>query len=147
MSARPAMGTSKRRRLKRELLARDGTFCFYCARPLLDDITFEHLVPRRHGGPDTTANLVLTHRDCNLQMGGRPAAEKIRLHVARRAPISAEDREIAIAMPKPRLSCRDMVEGDLWRPVVARYVEAPSGDWFSKVMAIIAFIFYAGRRA
>lgn len=63
------------------LMARDGTDCMLCGRPLdrsiKDDrhpmcITFDHITPRSKGGADTLANQRLAHRECNELRGNDP---------------------------------------------------------------------------
>jgi 5-methylcytosine-specific restriction endonuclease McrA len=64
-----------------QLMARDGLNCTICGealdRHLRDErhpryITFDHKVPRAHGGNDSLANLRLAHRHCNGQRGTDP---------------------------------------------------------------------------
>jgi len=61
------------------LLRRDGQDCFYCASPLGDDMTVEHILSKIHGGSDNEANLCLTHVACNRDAGCLPVAEKIKM--------------------------------------------------------------------
>lgn len=61
------------------LLARDGEDCFFCLKPLGDDITIEHLVAVAHGGPNHICNKFLAHRLCNSDAGHLSAPEKIRI--------------------------------------------------------------------
>jgi 5-methylcytosine-specific restriction endonuclease McrA len=61
------------------LIGRDGSDCFFCARPLDDDITVEHLVSVAHGGPNHLSNLFLAHQACNASAGHLSAPEKIRM--------------------------------------------------------------------
>jgi|ERR1700733_3970001 len=37
-----------------------------------DAPTFEHVIPRSKGGPDTISNLVIAHTRCNVRRGDRP---------------------------------------------------------------------------
>jgi 5-methylcytosine-specific restriction endonuclease McrA len=64
---------------KRQLLLRDGENCFYCNKPLGEDMTLEHLVPRTAKGPHHMANLVLAHEACNREATTLSVAEKVRL--------------------------------------------------------------------
>ena len=68
------------RRITR-LLARDGTTCRLCDRPLdrhIQDvdspefITLDHIVPRSAGGLSLDANLQLAHKRCNEARGSDP---------------------------------------------------------------------------
>lgn len=63
----------------KELLARDGSACFYCLRALGDDMTREHLVPVVFGGPNHLANMVLAHGHCNANAGHLSAFQKVRI--------------------------------------------------------------------
>jgi hypothetical protein len=74
------------------LRSRDGVRCWLCDRPMDFDAvpnskkapTFEHLIAKCRGGPDTVENLVLCHRGCNKQLGDRPLVDKIRMRERRR---------------------------------------------------------------
>ena len=66
------------------LMARDGTSCAICGEPLdrgLKDcthpryITFDHVVPRSHGGLTRLDNLRLAHQLCNNRRGNDPLDE------------------------------------------------------------------------
>lgn len=59
------------------VLERDGDGCFFCRKPLGDDITVEHLVPVSHGGPNHISNLFLAHGQCNNDAGHLSAPEKV----------------------------------------------------------------------
>jgi 5-methylcytosine-specific restriction endonuclease McrA len=48
---------------------RDKFQCQYCGSP--DDLTFDHLVPRRFGGQTTWDNIVTACSPCNLRKGGK----------------------------------------------------------------------------
>ena len=43
--------------------------CFYCSLPLRDDMTWEHLVARAHGGTNKDSNLAIAHAVCNSMVG------------------------------------------------------------------------------
>ena len=51
------------------LFLRDGFECVYCHSP--DELTFDHLIPRRLGGKTTWQNIVAACSKCNLKKGGR----------------------------------------------------------------------------
>ncbi len=51
------------------LFLRDGFECVYCASS--EDLTFDHLIPRRLGGKTTWKNIVAACSRCNLKKGGR----------------------------------------------------------------------------
>ena len=71
-------GGKRAHRIK-ALTERDGYGCWFCGRPLGDDITLEHLVAVAHGGPDHLSNLVLAHQGCNQRADHLSVAEKVRL--------------------------------------------------------------------
>ena len=52
---------------------RDKFECQYCGSP--DDLTFDHLVPRRFGGQTTWENIVTACSPCNLRKGGKMPRE------------------------------------------------------------------------
>lgn len=70
--------------LVEKILKRDGGDCFFCARPLGNDITKEHLVPIAHGGPNHISNIFLAHSQCNMDAGHMSAPEKIEKRVKSR---------------------------------------------------------------
>ena len=51
------------------LFLRDGFECVYCTSS--QDLTFDHLIPRRLGGKTTWKNIVAACSRCNLRKGGR----------------------------------------------------------------------------
>lgn len=66
------------------LVQRDGEDCFFCCKPLGDDISIEHLVSVTHGGPNHISNKFLAHKQCNADAGHLSAPEKITIHVKAR---------------------------------------------------------------
>ena len=52
---------------------RDGFTCQYCSSD--QDLTFDHVVPRRVGGQTTWENVVAACSPCNLKKGGRLCKE------------------------------------------------------------------------
>lgn len=75
--------------LVRTLLERDGPLCFFCGGPFTDAMppTREHLVPKSAAGPDNIANQFLACEPCNLEVGHKSAAEKIRHRDRKRAGV------------------------------------------------------------
>lgn len=70
-----------RGRLITQLMSRDGYNCQICDQPLdrhirkphsNEYITFDHKIPRSHGGNDKLENLRLAHQLCNMQRGNDP---------------------------------------------------------------------------
>lgn len=51
------------------LFLRDGFECVYCGSP--DELTFDHVLPRRLGGKTNWENIVAACSRCNLRKGGR----------------------------------------------------------------------------
>jgi 5-methylcytosine-specific restriction endonuclease McrA len=51
------------------LFLRDGFTCQYCGS--LDDLTFDHVLPRRLGGQTTWENITTACAPCNMRKGGR----------------------------------------------------------------------------
>ena len=51
------------------LFLRDRFECQYCGDP--DDLTFDHVVPRSHGGRTTWENVLTACAPCKLRKGGR----------------------------------------------------------------------------
>lgn len=51
------------------LFLRDGFACVYCGSP--DELTFDHVIPRRLGGKTTWQNIAAACSSCNLKKGGR----------------------------------------------------------------------------
>ena len=50
---------------------RDGFACQYCGMPERENLTFDHVVPRRCGGRTTWENIVAACSPCNLRKGGK----------------------------------------------------------------------------
>lgn len=51
------------------LFLRDGFLCSYCGSP--DELTFDHVIPRRLGGKTSWTNITAACSKCNLKKGGR----------------------------------------------------------------------------
>lgn len=51
------------------LFLRDGFECVYCASP--NELTFDHVIPRRLGGKTSWTNIAAACSKCNLKKGGR----------------------------------------------------------------------------
>lgn len=82
----PRPNEKKRKRLRAQLIERDGRWCFYCGEEAAYGVvpTIEHLLSRAHGGPDTLENTVLSCKPCNEEAGDRPVIEKVRLREKKR---------------------------------------------------------------
>lgn len=59
------------------LFLRDRFRCQYCGGR--DELTFDHVVPRAHGGRTTWTNVTTACAPCNLKKGGR-TPEEARMH-------------------------------------------------------------------
>jgi len=66
---------------KEKLIERDGTNCFLCGKPLLDDITLEHLIALSSGGKNNLSNMVLMHQSCNSEVSNIPINQKINIAI------------------------------------------------------------------
>jgi len=51
------------------LFLRDGFQCVYCGSP--EELTFDHVIPRRLGGRTSWTNIAAACSPCNLKKGGR----------------------------------------------------------------------------
>jgi 5-methylcytosine-specific restriction endonuclease McrA len=58
---------------KQEIFRRDDYACQYCGNKA-DDLTLDHVIPRRLGGSHSWENLVTACRGCNHRKGGRMVA-------------------------------------------------------------------------
>ena len=54
---------------------RDGFKCAYCGSGGVDQLTFDHVIPRRAGGKTSWENIVAACGPCNLKKGGRTPRE------------------------------------------------------------------------
>ena len=76
--------TGRQQSYKKEkihLLERDGADCFLCGKPLLEDITLEHLIALSSGGKNEISNMVLMHEKCNHQVKNIPISDKVKLAI------------------------------------------------------------------
>lgn len=65
------MNQARSQRIRRRLIE-DDPHCTYCRRELtFERATIDHVVPRRCGGDNRQANLVLACRTCNSMKGGK----------------------------------------------------------------------------
>ena len=77
---------AQRRLSRREVFQRDSYTCQYCGRQGRD-LTLDHVVPRRQGGPHIWENVVAACIPCNRRKAGRtPAEAGMRLLREPRAP-------------------------------------------------------------
>jgi len=77
---------------------RDGFACQYCGAP--NDLTFDHVIPRRAGGRTTWENVVAACSPCNLRKGGRlPKQASMHPRTQPRQPNVYELHEIGRRFP------------------------------------------------
>ncbi len=71
---------------KKEVFLRDRFTCQYCGKKA-QDLTLDHVIPRRQNGAHTWENVVTACNRCNLRKAGRtPIEAKMRLKQPPRAP-------------------------------------------------------------
>jgi 5-methylcytosine-specific restriction endonuclease McrA len=89
---------------KKEVFLRDRYTCQYCAKKS-QDLTLDHVVPRRQHGPHTWDNVVTACTRCNLRKAGRtPAEANMKLAKIPKAPD-----------PNPYLILQNRVILDEWQ--------------------------------
>ena len=95
------------RKLSRnEVFLRDRKTCQYCGKKCQDDdLTLDHVVPRRQHGPNTWDNVVVACTRCNRRKAGRTPAEANMLKQEPRAPD-----------PNPYLMLQNRILLDEWLP-------------------------------
>ena len=96
------------------LFLRDGFRCQYCGSG--DDLTFDHVTPRAHGGRTTWENVATACAPCNLRKGGRtPRQAGLRLHREAYRPTSWQLQENGRRFPPNYLheSWRDWLYWDV----------------------------------
>jgi 5-methylcytosine-specific restriction endonuclease McrA len=96
------------------LFLRDRFQCQYCGD--LRELTFDHVVPRAHGGRTTWENVATACAPCNLRKGGRTPVQA-RMHLFRRPyrPTSWQLQENGRSFPPNYLhdSWRDYLYWDI----------------------------------
>ena len=89
---------------KKEVFLRDRFTCQYCGKKA-QDLTLDHVIPRRQNGAHTWENVVAACNRCNLYKAGRtPVEAKMRLNKTPRAPD-----------PNPYLILQNRVILDEWK--------------------------------
>ena len=90
---------------KKEVFLRDKFTCQYCGKKA-QDLTLDHVVPRRQGGGHAWDNVVAACNKCNLRKAGRtPVEARMTLGKAPKAPD-----------PNPYLILQNRVILEEWRP-------------------------------
>jgi len=92
---------------KEEVFLRDRFTCQYCGKKA-QDLTLDHVVPRKQNGSHTWDNVVAACSRCNLRKAGRtPVEAKMFLGKLPRAPD-----------PNPYLILQNRVILEAWRPYI-----------------------------
>ena len=92
---------------KKEIFLRDHYTCQYCGNKT-QDLTLDHVIPRRQHGAHTWENVVAACSKCNLRKAGRtPEEANMRLGKEPRAP-----------QPNPYRMLQNRMILDEWRPYV-----------------------------
>jgi len=92
---------------KKEVFLRDRFACQYCGKKT-QDLTLDHVVPRRQNGSHSWNNVVAACTRCNLRKAGRtPAEANMRLVKEPKAPD-----------PNPYLILQNRTILDEWRPYI-----------------------------
>jgi 5-methylcytosine-specific restriction endonuclease McrA len=65
------ISSAHKRRLRRQVIARDGLVCWLCQDPIASesDVTLDHVDPQANGGHHKLENLRPAHLFCNQQRG------------------------------------------------------------------------------
>lgn len=105
---------------RRSIFARDNYTCQYCG-ITGKDLTIDHVIPKRMGGPMTWENLVTCCRKCNTKKGDK-LADKIGMKLARppRRPRYT-----------PYISLNKYVSGtkhDIWRDYLPIFNDVGAGE-------------------
>jgi 5-methylcytosine-specific restriction endonuclease McrA len=92
---------------KKEIFLRDQYTCQYCGKKT-QDLTLDHVIPRRQRGAHTWENVVAACSYCNLRKAGRtPEEANMKLVRLPRAP-----------QPNPYRMLQNYVILDEWRPYI-----------------------------
>ena len=90
---------------KKEVFLRDRFTCQYCGKKA-QDLTLDHVIPRRQNGSHTWENVVAACNRCNLRKAGRtPAEARMTLGKLPRQP-----------QPNPYLILQNRMILEAWRP-------------------------------
>ena len=92
---------------KKEVFLRDRFTCQYCGKKA-QDLTLDHVIPRRQNGAHTWENVVTACNRCNLRKAGHtPAEAKMKLRTVPRAPD-----------PNPYLILQNRTILEVWKPYI-----------------------------
>ena len=102
---------------KKEVFLRDRYTCQYCAKKS-QDLTLDHVVPRRQHGQHTWDNVVTACTRCNLRKAGRtPAEANMKLAKIPKAPD-----------PNPYLILQNRVILEEWQPYLPWAMRGPQAE-------------------
>lgn len=102
---------------KKEIFLRDRFTCQYCGKKS-QDLTLDHVVPRRQHGPHSWDNVVAACTRCNLRKAGRtPAEANMKLAKIPKAPD-----------PNPYLILQNRTILEEWQPYLPWEVRTASED-------------------
>lgn len=91
--------------LRQSIFKRDGRVCWYCGDDQARMYIVEHIVPRRRGGPDHPANLVVACQSCNSRKGMQVWLPQNFEHITAEYPAwQAEVRALAVEPGDKRIS-------------------------------------------
>ena len=92
---------------KKEVFLRDRFTCQYCGKKA-QDLTLDHVIPRRQNGAHTWENVVTACNRCNLRKAGHtPTEARMKLRTVPRAPD-----------PNPYLILQNRTILEVWKPYI-----------------------------
>jgi 5-methylcytosine-specific restriction endonuclease McrA len=99
---------------RRNIFRRDRYACQYCgARPRVDELSVDHVVPRSRGGQSTWTNCVLSCLRCNRKKGNR-RVEEAGLRLLRPAVEPPWTPCISIPLGKRKTSWQQFISREYW---------------------------------
>jgi 5-methylcytosine-specific restriction endonuclease McrA len=100
---------------RRNVLARDGHRCQYCARHLPAHLlSVDHVIPRSRGGVTSWENLVCACLTCNIRKGGRTPQEA-KMKLVRRPVKPKRNPLLVLKLDNPKYaSWKTWLEGVYW---------------------------------
>jgi 5-methylcytosine-specific restriction endonuclease McrA len=93
---------------RQNIYARDNYECQYCGcQPSVSELTYDHIIPRAHGGPTDWTNIVTCCITCNRRKGGK-SLEQSGMHLRHlpRKPTWQPYVAMALGMRNPPESWR-----------------------------------------
>ena len=99
---------------RKNIYRRDRMTCQYCgAKPSVEDLSVDHILPRSRGGHSTWTNCVLSCLRCNRRKGNRTLAES-GLHMIRAPFEPAWTPCITIPLGHRRTSWEQFISHEYW---------------------------------